>query len=147
MEKRIRILVAKLDLEKYDQGAKILALALCSAGFEVIFFELPQTVDQVAEAALQEDVDAVVLLLLTGMHNALFPKTVRLLRDKEMKDVLVIGGGIIPEADIPGLRNAGIAAVFTPGTPTARIVDFVSANVKSREDCAGTRKPPVIKSS
>ncbi|MDR7868907.1 MAG: cobalamin-dependent protein [Sporomusaceae bacterium] len=133
MGKRIRVLVAKLDLERYDRGAEIVARSFCSAGFEVILCEFPQTPEQVAEVALQEDVDAVALLLLSGMHNALFPKTARIIKGKGLKDVLVIGGGAIPQADISGLIEAGVAAVFIPGTPTASIVEFVSANAKTRE--------------
>ena len=133
MGKRIRMLVAKLDLERYDRGAEIVARAFCNAGFEVILFEYPQTPEQVAEVALQEEVDAVALLLLSGMHNTLFPKTAQILKDKGLKDVLVIGGGVIPQADISGLVEAGVAAIFTPGTPTASIVEFVRASVKTRE--------------
>ncbi len=106
MEKRIRVLVAKPGLDGHDRGAKVVARALRDAGFEVIYTGLRQTPEQIAEAALQEDVDVVA------------------------KDVLIIGGGVIPDADIPGLKEAGVSAVFTPGTPTGSIVEFIKANVK-----------------
>jgi methylmalonyl-CoA mutase C-terminal domain/subunit len=130
MEKRIRVLVAKPGLDGHDRGAKVVARALRDAGFEVIYTGLRQTPEQITEAALQEDVNVVALSLLSGAHNTLFPKVVGMVRDKGMKDVLVIGGGVIPDADIPGLKDAGVAAVFTPGTPTGSIVDFIKANVK-----------------
>ncbi len=130
MEKRIRVLVAKPGLDGHDRGAKVVARALRDAGFEVIYTGLRQTPEQITEAALQEDVNVVALSLLSGAHNTLFPKVVNMVRDKGMKDVLVIGGGVIPDADIPGLRQAGVAEVFTPGTPTASIIDFIKANVK-----------------
>ena len=100
------------------------------AGFEVIYTGIRLTPEQIAEAALQDDVNVVALSLLSGAHNTLFPKVVELLKEKGMKDVLVIGGGVIPEADIAGLKAAGIAEVFTPGTPTTKVVDFIKANVK-----------------
>ncbi len=138
MVKRIRVLVARLGLDKYDHGAEIVARSFRCAGFEVLLCEIPQTPEQVAEVALQEDVDVVTLLLLSGMHNTLFPKTVMLLRDKGMNDVLVIGGGIIPQDDVSGLREAGVATVFVPGTPTIDIVEFVKANVLNRNSCDGS---------
>lgn len=130
MEKRIRVLVAKPGLDGHDRGAKVVARALRDAGFEVIYTGLRQTPEQIAEASLQEDVNVVAMSLLSGAHNTLFPKVVNLLKDKGMKDVLVVGGGVIPDADIPGLKQAGVAEVFTPGTPTASIIDFIKANVK-----------------
>lgn len=130
MEKRIRILVAKPGLDGHDRGAKVVARALRDAGFEVIYTGLRQTPEQITEAALQEDVDVVALSLLSGAHPHLFPRIVELLRSKEMTDVLVIGGGVIPDGDIPALKEAGVAEVFTPGTPTSKIVDFINANVK-----------------
>lgn len=130
MEKRIRVLVAKPGLDGHDRGAKVVARALRDAGFEVIYTGLRQTPEQITEAALQEDVNVVALSLLSGAHNTLFPKVVSMIRDKGMKDVLIIGGGVIPDADIPGLKDAGVAAVFTPGTPTGAIVDFIKASVK-----------------
>ena len=130
MEKRIRVLVAKPGLDGHDRGAKVVARALRDAGFEVIYTGLRQTPEQIAEAALQEDVNVVALSLLSGAHNHLFPKVVDLLKGKGMDDVLVVGGGVIPDADIPGLKAAGVAEIFTPGTPTANIVGFIRQTVK-----------------
>ena len=104
--------------------------ALRDAGFEVIYTGIRLTPEQIAEAALQDDVKVVALSLLSGAHNTPFPKVVELLKEKGLTDVLVIGGGVIPDADIPGLKAAGIAEVFTPGTPTGNIVEFINANVK-----------------
>ena len=129
-EKRIRVIVAKPGLDGHDRGAKVVARALRDAGFEVIYTGLRQTPEQIVEAALSEDVNVVALSLLSGAHNTLFPKIVELLKEKVMGDVLVIGGGVIPDADIPGLKAAGVAAVFTPGTPTGDIVKFINENVK-----------------
>ena len=129
MEKRIRVLVAKPGLDGHDRGAKVVARALRDAGFEVIYTGLRQTPEQIAEAALQEDVNVVAMSILSGAHPHLFPKVVNLVREKGMDDVLIIGGGVIPETDIPALKEAGVAEVFTPGTPTSAIVDFIKANV------------------
>ena len=129
-EQRIRVIVAKPGLDGHDRGAKVVARALRDAGFEVIYTGLRQTPEQIVEAALSEDVNVVALSLLSGAHNTLFPKIVELLKEKGMGDVLVIGGGVIPDADIPGLKAAGVAAVFTPGTPTGDIVKFINENVK-----------------
>ena len=126
-EKRIRVIVAKPGLDGHDRGAKVVARALRDAGFEVIYTGLRQTPEQIVEAALSEDVNVVALSLLSGAHNTLFPK---ILKEEGMGDVLVIGGGVIPDADIPGLKKAGVAAVFTPGTPTGDIVKFINENVK-----------------
>ena len=130
MEKRIRVLVAKPGLDGHDRGAKVVARALRDAGFEVIYTGLRQTPEQIAEAALQEDVNVVAMSILSGAHPHLFPKVVNLVREKGMDDVLIIGGGVIPETDIPALKEAGVAEVFTPATPTSAIVDFIKANVK-----------------
>ena len=130
MEKRIRVLVAKPGLDGHDRGAKVVARALRDAGFEVIYTGLRQTPEQIAEAALQEDVKVVAMSIPSGAHPHLFPKVVNLVREKGMDDVLIIGGGVIPETDIPALKEAGVAEVFTPGTPTSAIVDFIKANVK-----------------
>ena len=129
-EKRIRVIVAKPGLDGHDRGAKVVARALRDAGFEVIYTGLRQTPEQIVEAALSEDVNVVALSLLSGAHNTLFPKIVEMLKEKGMGDVLVVGGGVIPDADIPGLKEAGISAVFTPGTPTADVIEFIKANVK-----------------
>jgi methylmalonyl-CoA mutase C-terminal domain/subunit len=130
MDKRIRVLVAKPGLDGHDRGAKVVARALRDAGFEVIYTGIRLTPEQIAESALQEDVNVVALSLLSGAHNTLFPKVVELLKAKGMTDVLTIGGGVIPDSDIPGLKAAGFAEVFTPGTPTTAIVDYINANVK-----------------
>ena len=129
-EKRIRVIVAKPGLDGHDRGAKVVARALRDAGFEVIYTGLRQTPEQIVEAALSEDVNVVALSLLSGAHNTLFPKIVEMLKEKGMSDVLVVGGGVIPDADIPGLKEAGVSAVFTPGTPTADVIEFIKANVK-----------------
>lgn len=126
----VKVLVAKPGLDGHDRGAKVVARALRDAGFEVIYTGIRLTPEQIAEAALQDDVNVVALSLLSGAHNTLFPVVVELLKEKGLKDVLVIGGGVIPDADIPGLKAAGIAEVFTPGTATSKIVDFINANVK-----------------
>ena len=126
----IRVLVAKPGLDGHDRGAKVVARALRDAGFEVVYTGLRQTPEQIAEAAMQEDVQVVAMSILSGAHPHLFPKVVNLIREKGMKDALIIGGGVIPETDIPALKEAGIAEVFTPGTPTSKIVEFINANVK-----------------
>lgn len=128
-DKKIRVLVAKPGLDGHDRGAKVVARALRDAGMEVIYTGLRQTVPQIVEAADAEDVDVVALSLLSGAHNTLFPEVVEGLKAKGMGDVLVIGGGVIPAADIPGLEAAGVKAVFTPGTPSKEIIDFIKANV------------------
>jgi methylmalonyl-CoA mutase C-terminal domain/subunit len=130
MEKRIRVLVAKPGLDGHDRGAKVVAQAFRDAGFEVIYTGIRLTPEQIAKAALQEDVNVVALSLLSGAHNTLFPKVVELLASEGMKDVLVLGGGVIPADDIPGLKKAGIFEVFTPGTPTGKIIECIKANVK-----------------
>ena len=127
---KIRVLVAKPGLDGHDRGAKVVARALRDAGFEVIYTGLRQTPEQITEAALQEDVDVIALSILSGAHPHLFPKVVELVRGKGMTGTLIIGGGVIPETDIPALKEAGIAAVFTPGTPTGDIVDFINEHVK-----------------
>lgn len=128
-DKRIRVLVAKPGLDGHDRGAKVVARALRDAGMEVIYTGLRQTPEQIVEAADSEDVDVVALSLLSGAHNTLFPKIVNMLRAKGMGDVLVVGGGVIPASDIPGLKKAGVKAIFTPGTRTKEIIDFIKANV------------------
>jgi len=125
MERKIRVLVAKPGLDGHDRGAKVIARAFRDAGFEVIYTGLRQTPDQIAEAALQEDADVVALSILSGAHNTLLPRTVEALRARGLDDVLVIGGGVIPSEDIPGLKAAGIAEIFTPGTPTSVAVEFI----------------------
>jgi len=131
MAEKIRVLVAKPGLDGHDRGAKVVARALRDAGFEVVYTGLRQTPEEITEAALQEDVNVIAMSILSGAHPHLFPKVVNLVRSKGMNDVLVIGGGVIPEGDIPALKEAGVAEVFTPGTPTGAIVDFIKAHVKA----------------
>jgi methylmalonyl-CoA mutase C-terminal domain/subunit len=128
----LRILVAKPGLDGHDRGAKIVARALRDAGFEVIYTGLHQTPEMIANAAVQEDVDAVGLSIMSGAHNTLFPAVLDALRAKGATDVVVFGGGIIPDDDIPVLRAAGVRGVFTPGTSLAEIIDWVRANVTPR---------------
>jgi len=123
--KRIRVLVAKPGLDGHDRGAKVVARALRDAGMEVIYTGLRQTPEMIAEAALQEDVDVVGLSILSGAHMALIPRTLQLLRDNGQDDVVVVAGGIIPDDDVPTLRELGVKGVFGPGTPTQKIIDFV----------------------
>ncbi len=126
---RPRILVAKPGLDGHDRGIKVVARALRDAGMEVVYTGLHQTPDQIASAAIQEDVDAVGLSCLSGAHMTLFPKVVELLKEQGGDDIVVFGGGIIPEADVPKLRQAGIQEIFTPGAPTKTIVEWVRKNV------------------
>ncbi len=128
-EQRIRVLVAKPGLDGHDRGAKVVARALRDAGFEVIYTGLHQTPDMIANAAVQEDVDCVGLSIMSGAHNTLFPAVMDALRDKGAGDVLVFGGGIIPEDDVQTLKAAGVAQVFTPGTALDTITAWVRANV------------------
>ena len=128
-EKRIRVLIAKPGLDGHDRGAKVIARALRDAGMEVIYTGLRQTPEMIASAAAQEDVDVIGLSILSGAHNTLCPRLMDLLRAKGMNDVTVLVGGIIPEADIAALKQAGIAAIFLPGTPTQSIVDFIRQRV------------------
>lgn len=130
MERPIRVLVAKPGLDGHDRGAKVIARALRDAGMEVIYTGLRQTPEQIVEAAIQEDVDVVALSILSGAHNTLFPKITKLLKERGAEDILVIGGGVIPEEDIPFLKEQGIAEIFTPGTPTSEVIEYIKANVK-----------------
>jgi len=130
MKKKIRVLISKPGLDGHDRGAKIVARALRDAGMEVIYTGLHQTTEMIVETAIQEDVDVVGLSLLSGAHMTLFLDVTKLLKEKGMQDVLVIGGGIIPEDDIPKLKKAGISGIFGPGTLCDVIVDFINKNVK-----------------
>ncbi|HBK59061.1 MAG TPA: methylmalonyl-CoA mutase [Spirochaetaceae bacterium] len=130
MERKIRVLVAKPGLDGHDRGAKVIARALRDAGMEVIYTGLRQTPEQIVSAAIQEDVDVVALSILSGAHNHLFPRVVELLKERGADDVLVFGGGVIPEEDIPFLKSKGIAEIFGPGTPTSKTIEFIRANVK-----------------
>lgn len=133
MERPLRILVAKPGLDGHDRGAKIIARALRDAGFEVIYTGLHQTPEMIAEAAVQEDVDAVGLSILSGAHLTLFPKILELLKQKSGEDISVFGGGIIPQEDIDTLKKAGVREIFTPGASTEDIVHWVRENVRPRE--------------
>ena len=127
---RPRILVAKPGLDGHDRGIKVVARALRDAGMEVIYTGLHQTPEQIAAAAIQEDVDAVGLSCLSGAHMTLFPRVVDLLKEQGGENILIFGGGIVPESDITDLQKAGIAEIFTPGTTTKEIIDWVNDNVK-----------------
>ena len=131
-EKKIRVLIAKPGLDGHDRGAKIIARALRDAGMEVIYTGLRQTPEMIASAAVQEDVSVIGLSILSGAHNTICPQLMELLRKKSMNDVTVLVGGIIPEADIPSLKKAGIAEVFLPGTSTQDIVNFVRKRAASK---------------
>jgi len=132
-ERKIRVLVAKPGLDSHDRGAKVVARAFRDAGMEVIYTGLRQTPEQIVETALQEDVDVIALSILSGAHTALFPRIMELVRQKEMDDVLVFAGGIIPEEDVSALKKIGIADVFGPGTPTDTLVKFVKKHVRKRK--------------
>src|SRR6476659_2881420 len=131
-EQKIRVLIAKPGLDGHDRGAKIIARALRDAGMEVIYTGLHQTPEMIAEASLQEDVDAVGLSILSGAHMALFPRIVEEMKKRGLDDVLIYAGGIIPDDDIPAIKEMGISGVFGPGTPMAEAVRFVRDNVKPR---------------
>jgi methylmalonyl-CoA mutase, C-terminal domain len=126
---RIRVLVAKPGLDGHDRGAKVIARALRDAGMEVIYTGLRQTPEQIIETAIQEDVDVIGLSILSGAHMYIFPKIFQLLEEKNMSDILVIAGGIIPNEDIIELKKIGIREIFTPGTDTKKIVEFIKTNV------------------
>jgi methylmalonyl-CoA mutase, C-terminal domain len=126
-DRRVRILIAKPGLDGHDRGAKVVARALRDAGYEVIYTGLRQTPEQIAAAAVQEDVDAVGLSILSGAHNSLLPEVARLLREQGADDVLVFAGGIIPEQDLQGLKTAGIDQIFLPGTSTKEIVEYLES--------------------
>jgi methylmalonyl-CoA mutase C-terminal domain/subunit len=130
MERKIRVLVAKPGLDGHDRGAKVIARSLRDAGMEVVYTGLRQTPEQIVSAAIQEDVDVIAMSILSGAHNHLFPRVMELLKEKQIDDVLVIGGGVIPDDDIPGLKAAGITGVFTPGTPTTETIEFIKNNLK-----------------
>ncbi len=131
-ERPLRILIAKPGLDGHDRGAKVITRALRDAGMEVIYTGLHQTPEMIVETALQEDVDAIGLSILSGAHNYLIPQVMQLLKDRGMDDVTVFAGGIIPDEDIPGLKAAGVKEVFGPGTPLETIVRFVRENVRKR---------------
>lgn len=126
----LRVLIAKPGLDGHDRGAKIIARALRDAGMEVIYTGLRQTPEQIVSAAVQEDVDAIGISILSGAHNTILPRISELLHAEGIDDVLVIAGGIIPDEDIPRLKQAGVAEVFQPGAPTQAIIDFIRSNVR-----------------
>lgn len=130
-DRRIRVLVAKPGLDGHDRGAKIVARALRDAGMEVIYTGLRQTPEQIVSAALQEDVDAIGISILSGAHNTIVPRICELLRQEGLNDVLLLVGGIVPDEDIPGLKQAGVAEVFQPGASTQDIVEFIRTHAKS----------------
>ena len=131
-ERKLRLLVGKVGLDGHDRGAKIIARAFRDAGFEVIYTGLHQTPEMVVATAIQEDVDAVSLSILSGAHNYLFPKVIELLAERGASDIAVFGGGIVPDEDIAGLKRAGVLEIFTPGANTEDVVQWVKSNVKPR---------------
>ena len=129
-DKKIRVLIAKPGLDGHDRGAKVIARALRDAGMEVIYTGLRQTPEQIVETAIQEDVDVIGLSILSGAHTHLFPKVMKLLKVNNIEDIMVMGGGVIPEEDIPELKKIGIAEIFTPGADTRDIIKFIKEKVK-----------------
>lgn len=134
MNRPIRVLVAKVGLDGHDRGAKVIASFLRDAGMEVIYTGLRQTPEMVVNAALQEDVDAIGVSILSGAHNTVFPKILALMKEKGMDDVLLTGGGIIPDKDIEALNKLGVGTLFPPGTDTAVIVDYITSYVKEHRN-------------
>ena len=128
--RKIRVLAAKPGLDGHDRGIKVICAALRDAGMEVIYTGLRQTPEQIVSAAVQEDVDVIAMSCLSGAHGYLFPKVMELLKGKGVSDILVLGGGIIPEEDVPGLKSAGIAEIFTPGTDTSNIAKYIRENIR-----------------
>jgi methylmalonyl-CoA mutase C-terminal domain/subunit len=133
MGRKIRILIAKPGLDGHDRGAKVIARGFRDAGFEVIYTGLHQTPEQIVAAAIQEDVDAIGLSSLAGAHDYLFPRVIELLKEKGADDIMVFGGGIVPEEDMPALTQAGVKGIFTPGTSIEEAVKWVRENVKPRK--------------
>ena len=133
-KRRVRVMVAKPGLDGHDRGARIIARAYRDAGFEVVYTGLHQTPEEIVEAAIQEDVDMIGLSSLAGAHNYLFPAVVEFLKQRGADDIVVCGGGIIPDDDIEKLKEAGVKEVFTPGTPLEEIVNWVEKNVRPRQD-------------
>jgi methylmalonyl-CoA mutase C-terminal domain/subunit len=129
-ERKIRVLAAKPGLDGHDRGIKVICAALRDGGMEVIYTGLRQTPEQIVAAAIQEDVDVIAMSCLSGAHGYLFPRVMELLREKGIDDVLVLGGGIIPDEDVPALKAAGIAELFTPGTDTGDIIKYIRGNIK-----------------
>ncbi len=132
MDRKVRVLIGKPGLDGHDRGAKYIARALRDAGMEVIYTGIRQTPEAIANASIQEDVDFVGLSLLSGAHNHLFPEVARILKEKGGSDIILFGGGVIPEEDIPGLKEVGFKAIFTPGTAATEVVDFIEREIKAR---------------
>jgi len=130
--RKIRVLVAKPGLDSHDRGVKIVARALRDAGMEVVYTGLRQTPEQIVEAAMQEDVDVLAMSILSGAHMTLLPAVMKLMEERGMSDVLVLAGGIIPDEDVPALKEKGIADVFGPGTPTDEIVGYIHEKIKEK---------------
>jgi methylmalonyl-CoA mutase C-terminal domain/subunit len=130
--RKLRVIIAKPGLDGHDRGAKVIARALRDAGMEVIYTGLRQTPEQIAAAALQEDADVVGLSILSGAHNHIAPQLMNLLKQKGLDDVLVVIGGIIPDVDVPRLKEIGVKGIFLPGTPMQDIIDFIHANARAR---------------
>jgi methylmalonyl-CoA mutase, C-terminal domain len=129
-DRKIRVLAAKPGLDGHDRGIKVICAALRDAGMEVIYTGLRQTPEQIVSAAVQEDVDVIAMSCLSGAHGYLFPRVMDILKGKGISDILVLGGGIIPEEDVPDLKSAGIAAIFTPGTDTGDIAAYIRENIR-----------------
>lgn len=132
MDTKLRILIAKPGLDGHDRGAKVIANALRDAGMEVIYTGLHQTPEMIVSAAIQEDVDAIGLSILSGAHNMIFPKILELLKNEEAEEILLFGGGIIPDEDVKELKAKGVAEIFTPGTPTTEVVSFLENWAKTK---------------
>ena len=129
-KKKIRVLAAKPGLDGHDRGIKVIASALMDAGMEVVYTGLRQTPQQIVESAIQEDVDVIALSILSGAHDYLFPKVMEQLKERGVKDILVIGGGVIPDEDIPDLKKCGVSEIFGPGTYTQEIANYIKKNLK-----------------
>ena len=140
MDRKIRVIIGKPGLDGHDRGAKVVAAALRDAGMEVIYTGLHQTCESIVEAAIQEDVDIIGLSILSGAHMTIFPKVINLLKKKGAKDIIVTGGGIIPEEDMKKLEKKGVKKMFGPGTPTTEIVDWINENVKAKAKKTKTKK-------
>ena len=142
MSRKLRVVIAKPGLDGHDRGAKVIARALRDAGMEVIYTGLRQTPEQIVSAALQEDADVIGLSILSGAHNHIAPRLMTLLREKGLQDVLVLIGGIIPDIDIPKLKELGVGGIFLPGSPMQEIIDFINVNARKRTQPAGVPERP-----
>lgn len=130
--KKLRILMAKPGLDGHDRGVKVVARSLRDAGYEVIYTGLRQTPEAIVSTAIQEDVDAIGVSILSGAHNTVFPRIIELLKENNAEDIVVFGGGVIPETDIPGLLEAGVARIFTPGTSSDETIKFIEENIQPK---------------